>query len=124
MRLSAAASYGSGLPFAYGGSPADALTQYGPQVVSRLDFARGSVRSQLSVNASMSADLVRRDHFQSTLHADSENLNDRSNVLDFGGLFSGNAIAPALYKCVWKCTSKDRPQSIVTRLIAVIGSAQ
>jgi hypothetical protein len=25
---------------------------------------------------------------------DGENLNDRLNVLDFGGLFSGNAIAP------------------------------
>jgi hypothetical protein len=95
LRFSAGASYGSGLPFAYGGSPADALAQYGAPVVSRLDFARGRVRPQLSLNASMSADLVRRDHFQSTLHIDGENLNDRLNVLDFGGLFSGNAIAPA-----------------------------
>jgi hypothetical protein len=28
------------------------------------------------------------------LQADIQNLNNRLNVLDFGGLFSGNAIAP------------------------------
>jgi hypothetical protein len=28
------------------------------------------------------------------LQADGTNLNDRLNVIDFGGLFSGNAIAP------------------------------
>lgn len=95
MRISAGASYGSGLPFAYGGSPSDALAQYGPEVVSRLNFHRNRIRPQLSVNASMSADLIRRDHLQSTLHIDGINLNNRLNVLDFGGLFSGNAIAPA-----------------------------
>jgi hypothetical protein len=42
----------------------------------------------------LSADLIRRDHFQSTFNIDAENLNNRLNVLDFGGLFSGNAIAP------------------------------
>jgi hypothetical protein len=42
----------------------------------------------------MSADLIRRDHFQSSFQIDGENLNNRLNVLDFGGLFSGNAIAP------------------------------
>ena len=94
LRLSAGASYGSGLPFAYGGTRDDSLVQYGPDVVSRLNFARGRILPQLAVSASMSADLIRRDHFQSTLHVDGENLNNRLNVLDFGGLFSGNAIAP------------------------------
>jgi len=95
VRLSAGASYGSGLPFAYGGTPDDALAQYGPDVVSRLNFARGRILPQLAVSASMSADLIHRDHFQSTFQIDGENLNNRLNVLDFGGLFSGNAIAPA-----------------------------
>jgi outer membrane cobalamin receptor len=94
IRLSAGASYGSGLPFAYGGTREDAVAQYGPEVVSRLNFERGRILPQLAVSASMSAELVRRDHFQSTLHIDVENLNNRLNVLDFGGLFSGNAIAP------------------------------
>jgi hypothetical protein len=39
-------------------------------------------------------DAYGRDHMKMTLHIDGENLNDRLNVLDFGGLFSGNAIAP------------------------------
>jgi hypothetical protein len=30
------------------------------------------------------------------LQADADNLNNRLNIIDFGGLFSGNAIAPAV----------------------------
>ena len=62
--------------------------------MNRLNFARGRILPLLAVSASMSADLIRRDHFQSTFHIDGQNLNNRLNVLDFGGLFSGNAIAP------------------------------
>jgi hypothetical protein len=40
------------------------------------------------------AELYKRDRYATTLQADFENLNDRLNVIDFGGLFSGNAIAP------------------------------
>ena len=94
LRLAAGASFGSGLPFDYGGTPADALAQYGPAVVGRLNFDRGRILPQLAVNASLSVDVFRRDHLQSTVHIDAENLNGRLNVLDFGGLFSGNAIAP------------------------------
>jgi hypothetical protein len=93
--LAAGASYGSGLPFEYGGTREQALAQYGPGVVNRLNFSRGRILPQLSVNASLSAELFHRDHTVSTVHIDAENLNGRLNVLDFGGLFSGNAIAPA-----------------------------
>ncbi len=91
----AGASYGSGLPFDFGGSEVDALTQYGPQVVSRLNFDRGRIRPVLSVTASAGVDFFKSDHAQSSLRIDAENLNNRLNVLDFNGLFSGNAIAPA-----------------------------
>ena len=94
LRFSAGAGYGSGLPFEYGGTRNDALTQYGPEVIDRLNFARGRILPRLAVSASMSADLIRGDHLQSTLHIDGQDLNGRLNVLDFGGLFSGNAIAP------------------------------
>jgi hypothetical protein len=40
------------------------------------------------------ADLYKSDRFSTHLQADLENLNNRLNVIDFGGLFSGNAIAP------------------------------
>lgn len=94
VKLAAGASYGSGLPFEYGGTRDQALAQYGPEVVDRLNFARGRILPQLAVSASASVDVIHRDHLQSTLHIDGENLNNRLNILDFGGLFSGNAIAP------------------------------
>lgn len=93
--VSSAAAYGSGLPFDYGGTPAQALAQYGPAVVSRLNFDRGRIRPTLALDASFALDAVKREHLTMTLRVDGENLNNRLNVLDFGGLFSGNAIAPA-----------------------------
>ncbi len=88
------AEYNSGLPFEYDGTEADALAQYGPQVVSRVNFARGRVRPALAVNSSLSVDVYRSEKINARFQVDGDNLNDRLNVLDFGGLFSGNAIAP------------------------------
>lgn len=95
-RLWAAGSveYGSGLPFEFTGTYQDAMAQYGPAVVGRLDFVPGRVRPIFALGASVGAELYKRDRFAITLQADFENLNDRLNVIDFGGLFSGNAIAP------------------------------
>src|SRR5277367_657442 len=91
----AGADYGSGLPFEFQGTEDDALAQYGPQVVSRLNFDRGRIKPMLSVNASLGADLYTNDRMTIHLQADGENLNNRLNVIDFAGLFSGNAIGPA-----------------------------
>jgi len=88
-------TYGSGLPFDFQGTKADALAQYGPAVVDRLNFARGRVLPALAVSASLGAELYKSERFNLHLQADSDNLNNRLNVIDFGGLFSGNAIAPA-----------------------------
>lgn len=90
----AGAAYGSGLPFEFEGTEQEALAQYGPQVISRINFDRGRVRPQLSVNASIGADLYTSHSMTVHLQADGENLNNRLNVIDFGGLFSGNAIGP------------------------------
>jgi len=92
--FAAGGQYGSGLPFEFEGTPDEALAQYGPAVVSRVDFEDGRVKPSLSINASVGMDLVRRERFKTSLQADVENLNNRLNVIDFGGLFSGNAIAP------------------------------
>lgn len=91
----AGADYGSGLPFEFQGTEDDALAQYGPQVVSRLNFDRGRIKPMLSVNASLGADLYTNDRMTIHLQADGENLNNRLNVIDFAGLFSSNAIGPA-----------------------------
>ncbi|MDQ2835363.1 MAG: TonB-dependent receptor [Acidobacteriota bacterium] len=92
--VASGAGYGSGLPFAFDGNQSDALAQYGPAVISRINFDRGRLRPWLALSASLSADLFERDQLKVRLQIDGENLNNRLNVIDFGGLFSGNAIAP------------------------------
>jgi hypothetical protein len=93
--FAAGANFGSGLPFEYEGDESDALAQYGAAVISRLNFDRGRVRPLLDVNASSGVTLYEGNRMQARLQVDGENLNNRLNVIDFGGLFSGNAIAPA-----------------------------
>ncbi|WP_158944855.1 TonB-dependent receptor [Granulicella sp. S190] len=93
--LAAGLLSGSGLPFEYEGSQEDALAQYGPSVVNRLNFDRGRVDPALSVQASLGADVFKSERINSRLQVDGDNLNNRLNVIDFGGLFSGNAIGPA-----------------------------
>ena len=92
--LGAGLSSGSGLPFQFTGTEADALATYGPAVISRINFARGRVRPSFAANASAGAILYRNEGVTVRLQADGENLNNRLNVIDFNGLFSGNAIAP------------------------------
>jgi hypothetical protein len=86
--------YGSGLPFDFAGTQAEALAEYGQQVVDRINFARGRVRPSLSVDAMLGADIYKSEWIKLQLEGDIQNLNNRLNVIDFGGLFSGNAIAP------------------------------
>jgi outer membrane cobalamin receptor len=93
--IAAGSSYGSGLPFEYDGTEAEALSQYGPDVISRINFARGRVRSQFSADASLGVTVCKCGHVRMDLQADGDNLNNRLNVIDFNGLFSGNAIGPA-----------------------------
>jgi len=68
--LASGVLFGSGLPFAYTVTEADALAQYGPQVVERLNFARGRVRPSLSINVTAAAELYKGDSFSVRLQAD------------------------------------------------------
>jgi hypothetical protein len=86
--------YGSGLPFEFSGTEQEALAQYGEQVVSRVNFARGRIRPSFSVDASMGAEVWKNDKLSMRVQADVVNLNNQLNVIDFAGLFSGNAIGP------------------------------
>jgi hypothetical protein len=92
--IAAAAMYGSGLPFQYGGDQDTAAAEYGPAVVSRINFARGRIRPQTSIDLSTGFDLFRRNERSVAIQVTAENVADRLNVIDFGGLFSGNAIGP------------------------------
>jgi len=86
--------YGSGLPVAFEGSAQTAAAQYGERIVERVNFVRGRVKPSLSVEASVGVDAWRRDTLLVRLQADVQNLANRLNLIDFAGLFSGNAVAP------------------------------
>jgi hypothetical protein len=86
--------YDSGLPFDFDGDPATVLAEYGPQVLSRINFARGRIYPSFQVNASAAAEIYRSQRIATRLQVDGENLNNVLDVIDFGGLFSGNAIGP------------------------------
>ena len=87
--------YGTGLPFEFTGTEQQAIAQFGQAIVSRVNFDNGRVRPSLSLDASVGADLWQRDNLRLRLQADVQNINNRLNLLDFEGLFSGNAIAPS-----------------------------
>ena len=89
--------YGSGLPAIVDNTPQeiqDAIAQYGQAIVDRVDFARGRVKPSLSIDASAGVDLWKHDQMATRLQADVQNLNNRLNLINFAGLFSGNAVAP------------------------------
>jgi hypothetical protein len=95
MYVAAGAAYGSGLPYDYDVSSHDALEEYGQQVVNRINFVRYRVKPTLAVQAFAGVDLYQRDSLHMRFEADGGNLNNRLNVIYFGGLFSGNSVGPA-----------------------------
>jgi outer membrane cobalamin receptor len=89
--------YGSGLPAVVDDTPhaiQEAIAQYGQAIVDRVNFARDRVRPNLSIDASAGAELWKHDQKSVRLQADAQNLNNRLNLINFAGLFSGNAVAP------------------------------
>jgi hypothetical protein len=87
--------YDTGLPFDFDGDPATVLAEYGQQVLNRINFNRGRIYPSFQVSASAGADVYKSERLKLSLQADGENLNNVLNVIDFGGLFSGNAIGPS-----------------------------
>jgi TonB-dependent Receptor Plug Domain len=95
--------FDSGLPFEFE-CPDDetqpqciagVVAQYGQQVVNRINFNRGRILPAFQVNASVGAMIYKSDRLNMRIQADGQNLNNVLNVIDFGGLFSGNAIGPS-----------------------------
>jgi hypothetical protein len=85
--------YGSGLPAEFDGTEAQAIAQYGPQIVDRVNLARGRVKPSLSLDASVGADLWKKENRVLRFQANVQNLNNRLNLINFAGLFSGTSIA-------------------------------
>ncbi len=87
--------YDTGLPFEFDGDPATVLAEYGPAVLDRINFERGRIDPAFQVNASAAANVYRTERLKLELQADGQNLTNVLDVIDFGGLFSGNAIGPS-----------------------------
>jgi len=87
--------YDTGLPFDFDGNPAEVLAQYGQQVLNRINFNRGRIYPAFQVNVSAGADIYTSDRMKMRFQVDGQNLTNVLNVIDFGGLFSGNAIGPS-----------------------------
>lgn len=92
--LAGGIQYDSGLPFDFDGDPATVLAEYGQPVLDRINFGRGRIDPCFQLSASAGADLYKSEKVDVRLQADGQNLNNVLDVIDFGGLFSGNAIGP------------------------------
>jgi hypothetical protein len=97
------AQFDSGLPFEFQCDPSLTLAQcianevqtYGQQVVNRVNFAQGRIYPTFLVGASAGADVYSSERVNVRFQVDGQNLTNVVNVIDFGGLFSGNAIGPS-----------------------------
>jgi len=95
--------FDSGLPFqfqcdaslALGQCVANQVQRYGEPVVDRVNFAQGRIYPTFQLNASAGADLYRSERLKMRFQVDGQNLTNIVDVIDFGGLFSGNAIGPS-----------------------------
>lgn len=94
--------YDSGLPFEFRCDAsltldqciADEAQTYGQKIVDRVNFARGRIYPSFQVNASAGAEIYKSERMNMQFQIDGENLTNIVDVIDFGGLFSGNAIGP------------------------------
>jgi hypothetical protein len=89
------ADYNSGLPFQPDLTPQQYATEYGPVVINHLNFNLDRISPYLTESLSVGADLYQREKRSLRLQADVQNLSNTLELIDFGGLFSGNALGPA-----------------------------
>ncbi len=93
--IAVGSDYNSGLPFSPDLTPQQYATEYGQAVINHLNFNRGRILPYFTQNASAGADLYTHEKRSVRFQADATNLSNKLEVIDFGGLFSGNAIGPS-----------------------------
>jgi hypothetical protein len=93
--IAAGSDYNSGLPFQPDLTPQQYATEYGQVVINHLNFNRDRISPYLTENTSVGVDLIEREKNSLRLQADAQNLSNELEVIDFGGLFSGNALGPS-----------------------------
>jgi hypothetical protein len=96
--LATSARYGSGLPVEFEGDTEidiDFLrSQFGAAIVNEVNFAKGRVKPNFSLDAAGGALLYAKEQRSVTMQIEGANLTDRVNVINFASLFSGTAVAP------------------------------
>ena len=93
--LALGSDYNSGLPFQPDLTLQQYAAEYGRVVIDHLNFDRGRIQPYFTQNASVSAGLYQREELSIRLQADAQNLTNTLQLIDFGGLFSGNALGPS-----------------------------
>jgi hypothetical protein len=93
--FAAGCDYNSGLPFQPDLTPQQYATEYGQAVINHLNFNLGRIDPYFTQNASVGIDLYNREKYSVRFQADAANLSNTLEVIDFGGLFSGNALGPS-----------------------------
>jgi TonB-dependent Receptor Plug Domain len=88
------ADYNTGLPFEADLTPEQYATEYGQTVINHLNFNRGRINPYFTQNLTVGGDIFKREKRTLRLQGDIANVSNTLEVIDFGGLFSGNAIGP------------------------------
>src|ERR1700678_909427 len=88
------ADYNAGLPFEAVLTPQQCATEYGQVVINHLNFNRDRILPYFTQNASVGVDLLKREKFTTRFQGDIANVGNTLELIDFGGLFSGNAVGP------------------------------
>jgi TonB-dependent receptor-like protein len=89
--------YGSGLPVQIDNGTIDLnflLSQYGSAIINQVNFNKGRVRPNYSLDVAAGAEMYRKEQRSATFEIQAENLTDHVNVINFASLFSGTAVAP------------------------------
>jgi outer membrane receptor for Fe3+-dicitrate len=92
--IAVGSDYNSGLPFEPDLTPEQYATEYGLVVISHLNFDRDRIRPYFTQNLSVGADLYQRENLMVRFQGDVANVSNTLELIDFGGLFSGNAVGP------------------------------
>ena len=87
--------YNSGLPFQPDLTRQQYAAEYGQIVINHLNFDRDRISPYFAQNASVGIDLYQHEKRSVRFQGDVANLSNTLELIDFGGLFSGNALGPA-----------------------------
>jgi outer membrane receptor for Fe3+-dicitrate len=93
--VAAGFDYNTGLPFQPDLTPQQYATEYGQVVINHLNFNRDRIDPYFTQNVSVGVNVYEREKQSIRFQADIQNIGNTLELIDFGGLFSGNAIGPS-----------------------------